>query len=179
MFTCTYLDTITEIWPFNPSSELLSFGKRDLSWRNATASIPCLYTFSRETLNTQTHWSMHRNTQQSDSKTQLPLSSFQPQISEPDMTLFLSAELVCYLAAGGSLRLRWELISCVCRCNTETLSSLKEVKQLCNTQAYCLTPVLFWKMFGKCVCSSGENYSDFQFFRKIKKMLQMPYSYMQ
>lgn len=52
------------------------------------------------------HTDPDRNTEQSRyCETQLPLSSFQAEISEPDMTLFSSAEPVCYLAAGGSLRL--------------------------------------------------------------------------
>ncbi len=94
----------------------------------------------------------HRSTdtQQSDSEKQLPLSSFQPQISEPDMTRLSFRQLSLFVIwRPGFLETSIEFISCVCWGNTEDLSSLKEVKQPYNTEPCCLTPVLALKIFGK------------------------------
>lgn len=74
---------------------------------------------------------------------------FRPQISEPDMTRLSFRQLSLFIIwRPGFLETSIEFISCVCWGNTEDLSSLKEVKQACDTKACCVTSVLTWKIFG-------------------------------
>lgn len=159
MFTCTEI-LPKEIWSFNPSCELLSFCKRSrMMWKK-----PFFFFFFQE-LPSRTQLQLHpvctlvpmgpqthrsTDTRQSDSEKQSPLSSFQPQISEPDMTRLSFRQLSLFVIwRPGFLETSIEFISCVCWGNTEDLSSLKEVKQPYDTKACCLTPVLAWKIFGK------------------------------
>lgn len=103
----------------------------------------------------------HRSTQQPDSEKQLPLSSFQPEISEPDMTRLSFRQLSLFVIwRPGFLETSIEFISCVCWGNTEDLSSLKEVQQLYNTDA-CATLVPSWKNIWKtpnlCLVSAVDD----------------------
>lgn len=88
--------------------------------------------------------------QQSESEKQLPLSSFRPQISEPDMTRRSFPQLSLFVIwRPGFLKTSVEFISCVCWGNTGELSSLKEVKCTGNAETCCLTPAFSCKRVWK------------------------------
>lgn len=120
----------------------------ELSSRMQLQLHRCLYTFSHGTLNTHTQHC-------TDSEKQLPLSSFQPEISEPDMTRPSFRQLSLFVIwRPGFLETSIEFISCVCWGNTQHLSSLEEVKQWYNTERGLMSARLLLlcsseKIFGK------------------------------
>lgn len=108
----------------------------------ATPATPCLYTRSQETLK-------HTDTQQSESEKQLALSSFQPKISEPDMTRlsFSSAEPVCYLVAGVPSDFYRVHFLCLLRQHT-CISHLWRRWYNQKKSSACRNPVLSSQIFG-------------------------------